>query len=437
MSFYSENIKINKKIANCILNSNKFLYSWYEGSAQTGKSVAAATSLALIIENAPKGDDIFLALGYTSVSAKNNIWNCGGYGVKSFYGSKCKEGKYKGQDCLKIKTKTGMKYLVAFGTSTQTANNVWHGWKVSAAIIDEVDRAHPNSIDEIQQRITAVDDPHIIFTQNPTDPNHKIYKFLDILKKKNLVYYEHFTLEDNPAFNKEKIEEIKNRYDPDSVFYKRYVLGLRIVAENNIYSIRDYNIINSFDVNDYINYIIVCDQGETVSSTAIVLIGFHKDKKLDILKHYKHRNADNANNPNFKFSTDYANDLADFVNDSIDLFNGRYPERVYIDRSESFWRECKITFNNKRINNSIISYVLKNNISERIKSGINLLYREKLRFFNKCDDVINDFKKAQYDPKESNKGILTRLKEYDDSGHNDFIDAVEYGFTHYIKLNKI
>ena len=95
--------------------------------AQCGKSVTAALALCLLIEAAPAEDKIFLALGYTVTSAKNNIFECGGFGVRHYFGSRAKPCKYMGiADALKIKTKTGIKYLVAFGTSTKTSNNAWH-----------------------------------------------------------------------------------------------------------------------------------------------------------------------------------------------------------------------------------------------------------------------------------------------------------------------
>jgi len=154
---------------------------------------------------------------------------------------------------------------------------------------------------------------------------------------------------------------------------------------------------------------------------------------VDILKNYKHRNADKPNNPAFKFAKDYADDLALFCFDCIELMNGVFPSFVYIDRSESFYRECVSSFQKKILNYSLLKYAIKKDIAERVKEGINLLYRGKLRFYKECVDVITDFKSAQFDPKESNKGIITRLKVYNSAGHGDNLDAVEYGFSHYIK----
>lgn len=202
------------------------------GSSQCGKSVTAALSFALLIENAPKEDNLFLALGYTQSSAVNNIFECGGFGLIAYFANKCRMCKYRGPsgklktaiDALEIKTKTGIKYVVPFGTNTKTSNNVYHGWRVAGALIDEIDRACQESIDEVRQRITTVENPHIIVTQNPNMEHHPIYTLLKELQDKGLVYYSHWVLDDNVGMSPEKIAKKKAEYDTNSIFYKRYVL---------------------------------------------------------------------------------------------------------------------------------------------------------------------------------------------------------------------
>ena len=81
--------------------------------------------------------------------------------------------------------------------------------------------------------------------------------------------YVHWTLDDNPALSTEKIHEIKSRYDPSSVQYKRYVLGQRVAPGSTIYTLHDYSTFNTED--EYISYVIACDPGETVSATSITL----------------------------------------------------------------------------------------------------------------------------------------------------------------------
>lgn len=259
MSEFSDRLKITDKMANAILDSQNYLFSWFEGSAQTGKSLTAALIGALRIENSKPEDKLFMALGYTTSSAINNIWYCGGFGVENYFADKCTRGLYPGTsiDCLKIKTKNGEKYLLACGANTKTSNNAWHGFKISGFIVDEIDRICQESIDEMFQRITTIENPFIVCTQNPNIPTHPIYNLLDTLMANNKCNYIHWTLLDNPALSEAKIEEIKSRYDPNSVQYKRYVLGQRVAPGSTIYKLYDYSITDKDD--EYIDYVISCD----------------------------------------------------------------------------------------------------------------------------------------------------------------------------------
>ena len=309
------------------------------------------------------------------------------------------------------------------------------GWRVSGFLFDEIDRACQESIDEMKQRITAVDDPHIIATQNPNVPNHPIYKFLDELIERDLVNYTHWILDDNIGMSAKKIQEVKDRYDPTSIYYKRYILGERAIPEAQIYTIRDYNIIKEFDPTDYLEYITVCDQGESISASVFVLAGLKYDRSknqytLDILKKYYYIN-NGKNNLAVKMFADTADDYAKFVLECVDLM-GRYPMVSYIDQDIEFYRNCVLAFRNNHLNSNNLKYVIKDEIEQRIKAGINLLYKGRLRFYDDCTEIITDFKNAVYDMKEIEaKGKFKRLKAYTDQGHLDGIDAVEYAFTHY------
>ena len=128
---------------------------------------------------------------------------------------------------------------------------------------------------------------------------------------------------------------------------------------------------------------------------------------------------------------DTADDLAKFTKECIALMN-KFPSVVYIDESPEFYRNVELEFRNNKLASNIVRYVLKDDIEQRIKSGCNLLYKGKLKFHKSCTDVIDDFKNALYDTDQiEKKGKFARLKEYNERGHLDAIDCVEYAFTHY------
>lgn len=354
-----------------------------------------------------------------------------------YFDKNCERGKYPGTNinCLKVKTANGSKFILAFGTNTQSANNSWHGFRVSGFLIDEIDRCHKNSIEEMQQRITAVKHPFIICTQNPNIEKHPVYEFLNNLEEKNLVNYSHWKLDDNIALSKEKIAAIKNMYDPASVYYKRYINGERVNPNGQVYNINSYNILDSFNPDEYMDYIIVCDQGESISASVFILAALKynmntREYCLDILKHYYYKN-DGKFGAQVKMFKDTADDLSFFVKECCDLMK-KYPSVIYIDQDPEFYRNVELEFRENKIYTNNIKYVIKDDIDQRIKSGTNLLYKGRLRFYKSCNDIVEDFRNAVYDNSKIEKsGKFERLKEYSERGHLDGIDAVEYAFTHY------
>lgn len=413
------------------------IHGW-NGSAQCGKSVTAALALSLIIENAPQEDNLFLALGYTVTSAKNNIFECGGFGVRHYFGPKCTPCKYMGvADALKIKTKTGIKYLVAFGTSTKTANNAWHGWRVAGFLFDEIDRACQESIDEMKQRITAVDNPHIIATQNPNVPSHPIYTFLEELQEKNLVNYSHWILDDNIGLSIEKINEVKSRYSPDSIYYRRYINGERVNPEGAIFTVNEDNIIHGHDKLKYQRYVVCADKGENKSATVFLAgaLKFNEELQqleLHILKQYHHLN-DRCPEPQKKSPQQYADDYAEFIRICHIEF-GRAPEAILFDGTRVFYSDLTKSLALRELAGTVPKYVVKDEIEERIITLQNYLFAKKVRIDDSCKVCIQDLKNALYDEKKyASTCKLARLEDYTTTGHSDTIDAIDYICTYYKK----
>ena len=126
-TIFSDKLKITKKSAQVISKVKNQLFTWLEGSSQSGKSVAAALAFAALIEDSAVDDYLWLAIGFTSTSAKNNVSFCGGFGLEHYFGSRARKGKYYGSDCLYVKTKTGIKIVGFMNGSTKSSNEAFHG----------------------------------------------------------------------------------------------------------------------------------------------------------------------------------------------------------------------------------------------------------------------------------------------------------------------
>jgi len=182
---------------------------------------------------------------------------------------------------------------------------------------------------------------------------------------------------DNPAMTEEAIERAKAGKDPNSVFYKRNILGFRVDSEGTLYTVRDYNILEESQVNfkDYQRYITVADLGETKSGTVFLVAGliFNKEEKrleLHILKEYQHLNM-SLNEFQRKSGSQYAADYAKFIAECREIF-GRVPEKVLYDGSPDFFFDLKKELIKQGLGGLTPKFIPdKSNEEDRIELGQN------------------------------------------------------------------
>jgi PBSX family phage terminase large subunit len=250
--------------------------------------------------------------------------------------------------------------------------------------------------------------------------------------------YLHATLVDNPILTAERIKQIQDTYDKDSIWYKGYILGERMNPAGAIYQAHEYNVIDKIEPESYDSYVVVCDQGETISATAITLdaVKYDKDKgfyHMDVLKEYHHINSNTGDGE--KHFEDYANDLADFVIESSKVMSS-FPSKVIVDQDPEFYHQAVLAFQRKGLDPYIIQFPNKLEIEDRIKRGVGFMHKGQLRFYKDCSNTIEDFKNAEYDEKEIEKtGKFVRMKVYTEGfGHLDMVDSVEYAFTFFLDV---
>lgn len=186
----------------------------------------------------------------------NNILYSNGYGLlEQFDGSfelkKDKIGSYYvsyqnkyGEDCKIL--------LCGYDNSASWKKIV--GLTITNFLVDEVNLANKQFIDEAFSRQASVDYPFNIWTLNGDNPDHYIYQeyinrckaLLDvpkiILDQMNAVenkkgwYYYHYNFHDNPEMNEEKIARAMELYPINSYYYKIKILGIRGKAEGTIFA---------------------------------------------------------------------------------------------------------------------------------------------------------------------------------------------------------
>ncbi len=436
---YSQRLKLSNKHREIILKNDR-PYTILEGAAQVGKSVCASLKFALLIENSKSDENIFIAIGFSAASARSNILEVNNLGLRAYFGAKARYSKYGEFNALKIQCNTGEKVIVIVGGGKANDCNRIHGLTASTIFIDEIDRVHQATIDEVKQRVQSFDKYQIIGTMNPNNRRHPIYIELDNLEVRGLMNHYRFTLDDSRIFLSEKrIAEIKAQYDPRSNWYKRYILGERVDMDNMVFEMDAGNIVKDFDKEVIFKYITVCDLGRSLSATAFIAAGLAvnretHEKYLVVFKEYFHMNDQHAE-IHKKSPKDYAADYVKFVDECTNMFN-RTPIHVLYDGERSFKELLKKELNKNEYGQMSPKYVEKDKLEERCGDMQNYIFAKRLQICEYCNKTIESIDSATIDmDKYMKTGKIEVKQSFSEEGHGDCRVAVEYALTYFISHN--
>lgn len=222
--------KHKRYIRDCMTNTINIA----EGAVRSGKTIDHCIAAAMYLEICK--DKIHLASGSTVANAKLNIGDCNGYGLEHLFRGRSYWGKYKGNDALMIFTQTGEKVVVFAGAAKANSFQKILGNSYGLWLGTEINQHHNSFIQTAFSRQLAALERKVLWDLNPGTPTHQIYtEYIEPYREKGIANYQHFTMDDNKAIPDERKAEIRRQYDPQSVWYKRDILGERCVAEGLIY----------------------------------------------------------------------------------------------------------------------------------------------------------------------------------------------------------
>jgi PBSX family phage terminase large subunit len=399
-----------------------------EGSTRSGKTIDNCIIAEAYLETSP--DKIHLATGSSIGNAKLNIGACNGFGLENLFRGRCKWGKYKGNECLYIYTKTGEKVVIFAGGGKSDSYKKILGNSYGLWIATEINE-HFDSDDSRESfikvafgRQVASKRPFVLWDLNPCNPKHKIYTdYIDKYKEDFVggYNYEHFTLHDNLSITPERLAEIECQYDKNSIWYRRDILGQRCVAEGVIYrqyadNPSDYTI--DYVPNDIMTTRIGVDFGGNGSATTFVCSGFTKRfESVIILASEKH---DEELNPE-QLNEAYEN----FVENCYNMY--RKPIEVRCDSAEQILiRGIKLTSARMGLPISVKN-ALKVSIGDRIKLVNKLVAQGRFKVHKNAKTVENAMCEALWDLKHPDERL--------DNGSTDIdtLDALEYSLEPDIK----
>ena len=215
-----------------------------EGAVRSGKTIDNVFAFAHELMTTP--DKFHLATGSTIANAKLNIGDANGFGLEYIFRGQCRWGKYKDNDCLRIRGPYtgGRERIVIFaGGSKADSFKKIRGNSYGMWIATEINLHHDNTIKEAFNRQLAAKRRKIFWDLNPSHPKAPIYteyidKYAEKAEKGELkggFNYQAMTIFDNITITEERLEEIISQYDMASIWYLRDILGKRSIAEGLVY----------------------------------------------------------------------------------------------------------------------------------------------------------------------------------------------------------
>lgn len=294
----------------------------------------------------------------------------------------------------------------------------------------DCDNSKESFIKVAMARQIASKEPKILWDLNPCSPNHRIYKdYIDKYQQQEFLggyNYGHFTIADNLSISEERKAEIISQYGEGTVWYKRDILGMRCVADGNIYedfanNTQDYLINEEQLKKRMLTHIYIgVDFGGNVSANTFVAVGFTPMlREVIVLESERHEGKTTPAMLEEKFAL--------FLEKVYNKYNKG--GNVYCDSAEQTLIGGFKTAVARNGLHFSIDNATKNPINDRIRMVLRLMSTGRFKVCEWCASVIKAISEAVYSNKEGHED--ERL----DNGTSDIdtMDALEYAIEPHLK----
>lgn len=302
-------------------------------------------------------------------------------------------------------------YFYIFGGKDESSQDLIQGITLAGVFFDEVALMPESFVSQATGRC-SVDGSKFWFNCNPAGPYHWFkVNWIDEIKKKNLIYL-HFTMDDNLSLTEKTKERYRRMYS--GVFFKRYILGLWVMAEGIIYDMFKEPIhkIDTVDRN-YEEYYVSCDYG-TQNPTTFGLWGKcangkYKGKWIKVKEYY----YDGRQEGKQKTDEEYYRDLENFIDD-IEI------KTVIVDPSAASFIATIKKHGKFRVKPA------KNDVIEGIRNVGTALSKKMILYNNCCINTFREFFSYVWDEKAAEHGEDKPIKQNDHcmDGDRYFVNTI-------------
>lgn len=290
-------------------------------------------------------------------------------------------------------------YYYVFGGKDESSQDLVQGFTSGGFFFDEVALMTESFVNQAVARCSE-EGRKLWFNCNPEGPFHWFYLEWILKKNKKRLYRIHFELDDNPSLSKATKDFLKRMFI--GVFYKRFILGLWVMAQGIIFDMfTDKNIISHpFEKNQAERLIIAIDYG-TQNPCTYGKYGVKKDHYHLFESYYYNGRTKGIQ----KTDKSYADDLEEFVgSDKI--------KYIIVDPSAtSFIAEIRSRDFFKSRNIKVLK--ARNAVMKGIQALSIKLQLELFTIEPDCLDDIKEFHSYVWNEKATARGLDEPLKEND------------------------
>ena len=397
-------------------NSKEYIlcseHAWFnvlEGSKRGTKNVTNTFAFCRLLEHHP--NDLHLIAGYTSGAAGALIYKSDGFGIERYFDGRCSTGKYEGKPCYFIQTATGEKTILRAGGRDILSQDFIAGFTFGMAYITEVNRCHPNFIEEVFSRTFSSQRRKVFHDLNPKSEGHWYYTDVlaqyEKLKAADPTYgynYGHLTMADNLSMSDEQIREAVRSVKKGTVWYARDILGQRRQAEGLVYEgvFNPDTCVEKPTERQYRKYRVSIDYGARNPFVAL-LWGLGFDGVWYCIDEYYHSGR-----------TDGRMEVTQYITEMEKMFAGCKIEWIIFDPSasvldDSLYRKYK-------------TVPADNDVSDGIENVATALHAGLIKFSSKCINTIREFGLYSWNDKRNDADVVVKENDH-------CMDSVRY-FVH-------
>lgn len=303
-----------------------------------------------------------------------------------------------------------------FGANNEASQDTLQGLTAAGAYLDEVALFPRSFVDQAIGRCSAETDGNgakIFFNCNPAGPYHWFKTdFIDKAKEKKILVL-HFTMDDNLSLSERTKERFRRMFS--GVFFKRYILGLWVMAAGIVYDMFDEDVHVVDELPDSFDRLFVGGDYGMNNPTTFLLIG-QKGTDFYVIREYYYGAGQKKKSTSEEESQARQKTVSQYADEFIHFLGSDKPEYIFLDPSAAalIIELKKRGFSIKGASNDVIDGI---QFVQQLLDG----HEGRLFVHRSCSNLIREFFSYLWDPKAQARGEDEVIKENDHA-----LDALRY-----------